>query len=91
MFLVPLVVFLGVKFGFENPVCVKEMTNMRYADHDTTGQDTTDQDIINWDRSDQVIKIQLFKNQDTTDEDQTGLNTIHPDTDGQLTIDQSRA
>ena len=30
MFLVPLVVFLGVIFVFENPVCVKEMANIRY-------------------------------------------------------------
>ena len=30
-FLVPLVVFLGVKLIFENPASVKEMTNMRYA------------------------------------------------------------
>ena len=31
VFLVILVVFLGVNLVFENPVCVKEMTNMRYA------------------------------------------------------------
>ena len=31
VFLVPLVVFLGVKFGFRNPASVKEMTNMRYG------------------------------------------------------------
>ena len=30
VFLMTLVVFFGVNLVFENPVCVKEMTNMRY-------------------------------------------------------------
>ena len=46
MFLVPLVIFLGVKFGFQNSCLVKEMTNMRYVSDGILNRDNVDYDKL---------------------------------------------